>query len=158
MCVTTWLGESRTPATHTRRGLTAFGWCKMGGFGSKHFLSHFSQEEVTIYEACTCLDGAELANIYEKFISMGGRRVTKGAEEARFRHPVGQKTVRNMQAGADVALTQVPSDSAPAPAADASRRRIPLTPHLRLGRSIPLQTRRTRQGSRWRTRRPRRKR
>eukprot|EP00320_Phaeocystis_rex_P003276 CAMPEP_0119062500 /NCGR_PEP_ID=MMETSP1178-20130426/6072_1 /TAXON_ID=33656 /ORGANISM="unid sp, Strain CCMP2000" /LENGTH=274 /DNA_ID=CAMNT_0007043787 /DNA_START=70 /DNA_END=894 /DNA_ORIENTATION=- len=79
----------------------------MGGLGSKYFLSHFSKEEVEIYESCTCLDGAELANIYGKFISMGGRRVTKGMEEERFRHIVGQKTVRNMQAGADVASAQV---------------------------------------------------
>ena len=73
-------------------------------------ISHFTQEEVTIYEACTCLDGAELANLYGKFVAMGGRRVPKGAEEAKYRHMIGQKTVRNMQAGADVALAQVSGD------------------------------------------------
>ena len=70
-------------------------------------LSRFTQEELSIYESCTCLDGAELATIYEKFIKMGGRRVPKGADEASYRRIVGQKTVRNMMAGSDVSLSQV---------------------------------------------------
>ena len=76
-----------------------------GTMGGK--LSRFTQEELSIYESCTCLDGAELATIYEKFIKMGGRRVTKGADEASYRRIVGQKTVRNMMAGSDVSLSQV---------------------------------------------------
>lgn len=74
-------------------------------------MSHFSQEEVSVYEACTCLDGAELATLYATFISMGGRRVPKGAEESVYRFVVGQKTVKNMTAGADVAISQVQVDS-----------------------------------------------
>lgn len=53
------------------------------------------------------MDGAELATIYEKFIQMGGRRVTKGADEASYRRIVGQKTVRNMKAASDVRDTGV---------------------------------------------------
>jgi hypothetical protein len=70
-------------------------------------LSRFTAEELSIYESCTCLDGAELATIYEKFIQMGGRRVTKGADEASYRRIVGQKTVRNMKAASDVRDTGV---------------------------------------------------
>ena len=70
-------------------------------------LSRFTPEEVSIYESCTCLDGAELTTVYEKFIKMGGRRVTKGAMlEESYRRAIGQKTVKNLTAGtAAVALS-----------------------------------------------------
>ena len=76
-------------------------------------LSRFTPEEVSIYESCTCLDGAELTTVYEKFIKMGGRRVTKGAMlEESYRRAIGQKTVKNLTAGtAAVALSQVRGDS-----------------------------------------------
>jgi len=71
-------------------------------------LSRFTPEELSIYESCTCLDGAELTTVYDKFIKMGGRRVTKGVEEASYRRAIGQKTVKNLTAGsAAVALSQV---------------------------------------------------
>ena len=76
-------------------------------------LSRFTPEEVSIYESCTCLDGAELTTVYEKFIKMGGRRVTKGAMlEESYRRAIGHKTVKNLTAGtAAVALSQVRGDS-----------------------------------------------
>ena len=45
------------------------------------------------------LDGAELTTVYDKFIKMGGRRVTKGVEEASYRRAIGHKTVKNLTAG-----------------------------------------------------------
>ena len=42
-------------------------------------LSRFTPEELSIYESCTCLDGAELTTVYDKFIKMGGRWVTKAS-------------------------------------------------------------------------------
>ena len=103
-------------------------------------ISRFTQEELSIYESCTCLDGAELATIYEKFIEMGGRRVPKGADEASYRRVVGQKTVRNMTVTQTADPSQVHGDSHlprhPAREhtqhAGASRLRAPLTP-----RSLP---------------------
>ena len=75
-------------------------------------LSRFTPEELSIYESCTCLDGAELTTVYDKFIKMGGRRVTKGVEEASYRRAIGHKTVKNLTAGsAAVALSQVRGDS-----------------------------------------------
>ena len=76
-------------------------------------LSRFTPEEVSIYESCTCLDGAELTTVYEKFIKLGGRRVTKGAMlEESYRRAIGHKTVKNLTAGtAAVALSQVRGDS-----------------------------------------------
>ena len=90
-------------------------------------VSHFSQEEVSVYEACTCLDGAELATLYATFISMGGRRVPKGAEESVYRFVVGQKTVKNMTAGADVAISQVRAHRSHTSAPACSRLRAALT-------------------------------
>ena len=61
------------------------------------------------------LDGAELTTVYDKFIKMGGRRVTKGVEEASYRRAIGHKTVKNLTAGSRVgcrvALSQVRGDS-----------------------------------------------
>ena len=103
-------------------------------------ISRFTQEELSIYESCTCLDGAELATIYEKFIEMGGRRVPKGADEASYRRVVGQKTVRNMTVTQTADPSQVRGDSLlprhptreHTQHAGASRLRPPLTP-----RSLP---------------------
>jgi len=83
-------------------------------------ISRFTQEELSIYESCTCLDGAELATIYEKFIKMGGRRVPKGADEASYRWVVGQNTVRNMTVTqtADPSQVETSTDDA----ADSNRR------------------------------------
>ena len=66
---------------------------KMGSAGSA-----FTQEEVEIYEACTCLDGAELCSIHDKFIIMGGKRASKGAEEEKFHKRIGHKTAKNLHA------------------------------------------------------------
>ena len=79
-------------------------------------LSRFTPEELSIYESCTCLDGAELTTVYDKFIKMGGRRVTKGAMlEESYRRAIGHKTVKNLTAGSRVgcrvALSQVRGDS-----------------------------------------------
>lgn len=83
-------------------------------------LSRFTPEELSIYESCTCLDGAELTTVYDKFIKMGGRRVTKGVEEASYRRAIGHKTVKNLMAGsAAVALSQV--ETSTGGAADSTR-------------------------------------
>lgn len=68
----------------------------MGALGSHFFLNEFTNEEVEIYEHCTCLDGAELANIYEKFRMMGGKRVRKGEQEQRIGKRIGHKTAKNL--------------------------------------------------------------
>jgi Ca2+-binding EF-hand superfamily protein len=61
-------------------------------------MSAFTQEEVDIYEACTCLDGSELANIHEKFQKAGGVRGKKGEEEQRIGKRIGHKTAKNLAA------------------------------------------------------------
>jgi len=48
----------------------------MGGSAST-----FSQEELDVYEACTCLSGAEILELYEKFTDLGGVRKKDAADE-----------------------------------------------------------------------------
>ena len=90
-------------------------------------LSRFTPEEVSIYESCTCLDGAELTTVYEKFIKMGGRRVTKGAMlEESYRRAIGHKTVKNLTAG----TAAVAAGAGAAPGAGAAAAEL-LPPHCR---------------------------
>ena len=53
-----------------------------------------------MYEACTCLSGAEVLELYEKFVDMGGIREKQSATE---------KIVRG--AGADLRVSSMPADA-----------------------------------------------
>ncbi len=70
-------------------------------------MSHFTQEEAEIYETCTCLDGIEIADVYRKFIKMGGRRGTKDKDEQRIGKRIGHKTARNLHAPSAQGRTNV---------------------------------------------------
>jgi len=61
-------------------------------------MSHFTKEEIEIYEACTCLNGSEIGEVYEKFLRMGGIRIGRGQEEQRIGKRIGNKTARNLHA------------------------------------------------------------
>ena len=54
----------------------------------------FTREELEVYEACTCLSGAEILALHDKFVALGGVRVQDEADE---------KVVRG--AGAHLRLT-----------------------------------------------------
>ena len=55
----------------------------MGGSAST-----FSQEELDVYEACTCLSGAEILELYEKFTDLGGVRKKDAAERKTLLSPL----------------------------------------------------------------------
>ena len=61
-------------------------------------MSRFSQEEIEIYEKITCLDGAEIGDVYEKFLEMGGTRIGKGGKEQRINKRTGHRTAKNLVA------------------------------------------------------------
>ena len=48
----------------------------MGLIGSK-----FTREELDVYEACTCLSGAEILELHQKFSDLGGVRAVDAADE-----------------------------------------------------------------------------
>jgi len=44
--------------------------------------SVFRREDLTVYESCTCLSGAEIIELYEKFVDLGGvRDIVDNAEK-----------------------------------------------------------------------------
>ena len=58
--------------------------------------SLFRREDLEVYEACTCLSGAEILELYEKFVDLGGVREKANAAEKVIRGP-----------GADLAAPEV---------------------------------------------------
>lgn len=62
--------------------------------------SAFRREDLEVYEACTCLSGAEVLELYEKFVDLGGIREKDSATE---------KIVRG--AGADLRVSSMPADA-----------------------------------------------
>jgi len=86
-------------------------------------LDEFTQQEVDIYEQCTCLSPYEMTIIYEKFRKMGGRRLKKGEEELKIGMRIGHKTAKNLAAprgsvltGGQDALRQLETSRTNAPA------------------------------------------
>jgi len=69
--------------------------CSMGGGQSA-----FRREDLEVYEACTCLSGAEVLELYEKFTDLGGIREKDSTTE---------KIVRG--AGADLRVSSMPADA-----------------------------------------------
>jgi len=43
--------------------------------------SRFTREDLEVYEACTCLSGAEILELYDKFVSLGGVKEIDTADE-----------------------------------------------------------------------------
>ena len=62
--------------------------------------SLFRREDLEVYEACTCLSGAEILELYEKFVDLGGVREKANAAEKVIRGP-----------GADLAAPEVAGDA-----------------------------------------------
>lgn len=71
--------------------------------------SLFRREDLEVYEACTCLSGAEILELYEKFVDLGGVREKANAAEKVIRGP-----------GADLAAPEVAGDAEAGAAATGS--------------------------------------
>ena len=83
-------------AQRKRRPREARGPREFAGMGGT--LSYLPQVEVETYKACTCLNAAEIDDVFEKFTELGGTRVGKGQEEQHIGTLIGYKTAKNLRA------------------------------------------------------------
>jgi hypothetical protein len=80
--------------------------------------SRFSREELDVYEACTCLSGAEILELHDKFLVLGGARAPDQAEE---------KTLRGAASVKRLSGTDVEAAAMAAASGGAAGRGLPVT-------------------------------